>query len=396
MDFLSHNVRDERMRRMHALMDELRLDALIITSSDFFEFATSFKVDVEPWERPVLVVIPRTGEPVAIMNELSTHHFRLLTAQGRVWVTDVQFYVERRVAGSDRRGISDFREMALEIVARLGLTGSRIGFDDIGPFLSGAAEMLPNATLIPCKPGLRALRWVKHAEEVEIMRHACALSDWGQDRYRENIRPGRLVQELDFQMASLMVEEGARRFPGSELEIVECFTLSGPASAAPHGNSARCGARIEKGDVLVNIIVPRLNGLLIENERTWIAGPPSLAQRRYYDAARAANEAGIEAAVAGSAVSGIDEAAQREFERAGFAELSFHRTGHGIGIICHEYPDDMAFNDRPLLTNEVYSVEPGIYVAGVGGFRIDDTVVIGAVPEIMTKSPRNIESFIIL
>ncbi|MFB2553974.1 M24 family metallopeptidase [Ensifer soli] len=73
-----------------------------------------------------------------------------------------------------------------------------------------------------------------------------------------------------------------------------------------------------------------------------------------------------------------------------------HRTGHGMGILCHEFPEDMAYNHRPLLTNEVYSVEPGIYVHGLGGFRQDDTVVIGSVPEILTKSPKDLKSQTIL
>ncbi|WP_204313038.1 hypothetical protein, partial [Stenotrophomonas maltophilia] len=64
----------------------------------------------------------------------------------------------------------------------------------------------------------RRLRWVKHAEEIQLMREIAGLTDWVQDRYRENIRPGRLVQELDMSMAALMAEESARRFPGEALE----------------------------------------------------------------------------------------------------------------------------------------------------------------------------------
>ena len=69
-----------------------------------------------------------------------------------------------------------------------------------------------------------------------------------------------------------------------------------------------------------------------------------------------------------------------------------HRTGHGIGIAGHEFPDDMPFSPRPLMTNEVYSAEPGLYIFGLGGFRHDDTVVIGVEPEVVTHAPKDIAS----
>ena len=196
-------------------------------------------------------------------------------------------------------------------------------------------------------------------------------------------------------MAALFYEEAARRFPGADIALPECFSLSGPASASPHGDGAQCGARIREGDVLVNIIIPRINGLYVENERTWLVGEPSPEQRRYYQLAREANEAASAAAITGNPVSAIDAAALRVFERAGVEHLVCHRTGHGIGILGHEYPEDMAFNSRPLLTNEIYSSEPGIYVYGLGGFRIDDMVVVGETPDILTKSSRDINDYII-
>jgi Xaa-Pro aminopeptidase len=186
------------------------------------------------------------------------------------------------------------------------------------------------------------------------------------------------------------VEEGARRFPGENLEVLRCWTLSGPASASPHGDGASCGARIAAGHGLVNIVVPRLNGLVVENERTWFCGKPNTDQAKYYEVARAANEAALAAAVTGQPVSGIDAAAQQVIERAGCADLIRHRTGHGMGIIGHEYPEDMAFNHRPLLTDEVYSAEPGIYAYGLGGFRLDDSVVVGPVPEVLTQTPKTL------
>jgi Xaa-Pro aminopeptidase len=150
--------------------------------------------------------------------------------------------------------------------------------------------------------------------------------------------------------------------------------------------------RVERGDGIVNIIIVRLNGLVVENERTLFAGPPRTdVQRRAYEAATAANLAAIEKFVEGVPVAEVDAAAQRVIEQAGFDDHIMHRTGHGMGIAGHEFPEDMAFNYRPLQAGEVYSCEPGIYIYGVGGFRQDDTVVVGATaPEVLTKRSKDL------
>jgi Xaa-Pro aminopeptidase len=238
------------------------------------------------------------------------------------------------------------------------------------------------------------LRWVKHEEELAVMREAAALADWTQERYRENIRPGRLVTDLDMSMAALMAQEAARRMPGTDLAIF-CWTISGPVSASPHGASAfgnLAGATIEKGHVLVNSVCPAIDGLVIENERTWFCGKPSQRQIQLFEAARAANEAACEAAVAGKPVWSIDAAAQEVFERAGVAELVCHRTGHGLGLGGHDFPIDMAFNESALLERMVFSMEPGVYEFGLGGFRHDDTVVVGKKPQILTTTAKDLKS----
>lgn len=392
MPVLSDATRQYRHRLMAELMDNARVDALVFTAADFFQWATNFHVDVQTWERPIAVCIPRTGVPFAIMNELSTHHLMMAKERHHLWLDldHVSLYAEHPKVSGRQPLLAEVPELIAARLRDAGLSRSRIGVDAAGGPLGRAAALLPDAKLVPMLADLRSLRWVKHAEEIAIMRAAAGLADWVQERYRENIRPGRLVQELDYSMAALMVTEGAKRFPGENLEVMRCWTLSGPASASPHGDGASCGATIKEGDGLVNIVIPRLNGLVIENERTWFCGKPSPDQARFYEVARAANEAAVGAAITGQPVSGIDAAAQTVIEKAGCGEYIRHRTGHGMGIIGHEYPDDMAFNHRPLLANEVYSAEPGIYVYGLGGFRLDDSVVTGATPDMLTNTPRSL------
>lgn len=379
-----------RHEKMVQLMDDLRVDALVFTTADFFQFATNFHTDVQPWERPIFAVIPRQGEGFLVMNELSTNHMRFSIEAGKVWVTDITFYAEHPMVRNRLPLVTQLPEIVAERFKRAGLHRSRIASDAGSSVLSAAQRLLPDLTVRVATSECRSLRWQKHDEEVMVMSAMAQLSDWIQDRYREAIKPGRLVQELDFAMANLFVQEAAVRFPGEQFEVVRCWTLSGPASASPHGDGASCGARIHEGDVLVNIVIPRLNGLTMENERTWFCGRPDEQKKKLWTTARDATDAAIAAAVTGRPVCAIDAAAQAVIEGAGLADCIRHRTGHAIGIVHHEYPEDMAFCQRPLLDNEVYSAEPGLYVYGVGGFRIDDTVVVGTTPRVLTATPKTL------
>lgn len=390
MPTLTTAVRDVRWQRTRALMDTLRVDAFIFSTGDFFQFATNFHTDVQVWERPIFAVLPRDGSPFLVMNELSTHHVRYSLQSGKLWVDDISFWSEHPRVGNRLPLAPQLPELLAERLRAAGLAQSRIALDAGHAALTAAARLLPELTLRPATAEARSLRWQKHPEEIAIMEAVAATADWIQERYRENIRPGRLVQELDATMSALWFEEAARRFPGEHFEIVRAWTLSGPVSASPHGDAHNCGARIEKGHGLVNILIPKLNGLAIENERTWFCGQPSAEQARLWTVARDATDAAIGAAVTGQPVCGIDAAAQAVIERAGCAELIRHRTGHAIGILHHEYPEDMAFNTRPLLDNEVYSAEPGLYAWGLGGFRIDDTVVVGSTPRVLTHTPKTL------
>src|SRR3569833_1359697 len=350
--------RDHRLGAMRALMDRESVDALAFTTASFVQFATNFQTDVRPWERPIVCVVPRDGRPFIILNELSTHHWNFGDQAKDLWVQDASFYAEHPGRSGRMALVTEWASVVADRFSAAGLERSRIGIE--GSLGQQLAEGFPQASLVDLSLQCRELRFVKHREEIAVMRAAAALADWVQDRYRENVRPGRLVQELDASIVALGTEEAARRFPGEELQL-SCYTLSGPASAAPHGDGRSCGARIERGHVLVNIVEPRLNGLIVENERTWFCGEPSARQRFLFETARHATIAACEAAVTGNPVCSKDRAARAVFEAAGVTDLIRHRTGHGMGLECLDFPHDTGFNTRPLLEGVVYSAEPGIY-----------------------------------
>ncbi|MZR30400.1 M24 family metallopeptidase [Sneathiella litorea] len=392
MSFLSPAVYDYRRAKLDRMMDDNGLAGVVILGADFFQFFSNFHVDVLTWERPIALIIPREGEPVAILNALSTHHIGFARDRGSLWTADVNYYCEFPLGQADRRNAKNFLEQLTDKIGELGLSSGTVGIDTGAGWLTKVQESHPGLHVKTLAPEFRSLRWIKHDEEIQIMQDMGELSDWMQDHYREGIRPGRLVHELDYSIATKTFEEAANRFPGENFEL-RFFTLSGPSSSSPHGDTGQAGARIAKGDGIVNILIPRLNGVTIENERTYFCGQPSDLQKRAFEAARLANQAAIDQLVAGNPVSSVDEEPRRIFTEHGFAENIMHRTGHGMGLIGHEFPEDMAFNNRPLMVNEVYSAEPGIYLPGVGGFRFDDSVVISENgPRVLTNAPKDLNS----
>ncbi|KAF1044489.1 M24 family metallopeptidase [Xylophilus sp.] len=389
MAFLTQKTRIARYAALQALQREQGLDALALLGEDFIEFYSNFHVDVRAWERPIIAVLPASGAPFAVFNELSTTHLQIARERASLWIEDVELYAEHPRIDGRLPLLPQWAEYVADRLRRAGLARARIGVDVAGGWVAKLGALLPEARFVPVTRELRALRWVKTSEELDILRRAASLADWIQERYRERLRPGVLTQVLDFELAAEGAAEAARRFPGEDLGLFT-WTLSGARSASPHGDGASLGAKINPGDTIINIVIPRLNGLVVENERTWFAGQPSAEQARFFEVARAANGAAVAAAVVGRPVSGIDAAAQRVIEAAGLGAYVHHRTGHGIGLAGHEFPDDMAFNHRPLLAGEVYSAEPGLYAYGLGGFRIDDTVVVGEQPEVLTQTPRTL------
>lgn len=388
--------RMHRTRMMQEIMNRECLDALLFSSPEYFKYSTNFDMDVSGNERPALCVVPRNGDPFLILHELSEPHWNIALETGRLWAREATFYSEHPRVRERLPLSSQWYELVAERLKDKSLQRAHIGTD--GHLFPRLQNLLPQLRFEDASEACQRIRWVKHEEEIAVMREAASLADWTQERYRENIRPGRLAAELDMCMAALMAQEAARRMPGTNM-VIYCWTLAGPVSASPHGVCAfgnLAGATIEIGDVLVNAVYPAIDGLFVENERTWFCGPPSQRQIHLFEAARAANEAACAAAVAGKPIWTIDAAAQDVFEKAGLANLIRHRTGHGLGLAGHDYPLDMPFNCAPLLPGMVFSVEPGIYQNGLGGFRHDDTVVVGSTPEVITTTPKDLKSQTIL
>ncbi len=394
MPFVPQEVFADRANRIREYLGENGLEALVVTTPENFYMVSGFHLDVAPWERPVAAVVPLDGDPFLVMNELSTNHLRMAEERGTLFIRDRVIYVEHPRVCNRTYTRDQWAQLLATKLGEGGIDHGKLGVEGSGP--TGLKAVEPRFDFVDVSRYLVEMRQVKYPAELEIMRRCAELTDYGQDKFMELLQPGDIVTAFDLQIARLIAEEGARRYPEDRLEV-RLFSLSGPASAAPHGTGANCGQRFEKGDGVVNIIICRLNELVVENERTLFVGrPKSDLQRRAFEVATEACEAAAQQMVAGNAVSSADAAAQWVIEKAGLGDNIMHRTGHGMGIAGHEFPEDMPFLHRPFMEREVYSSEPGVYLYGVGGFRHDDTVVVGAkAPEVLTKRSKRLDDQIV-
>lgn len=144
MPILTEKTRAYRHDLMQKLMQRQRVDALIFTSADFFQWATNFHVDVQTWERPIAVCVPLSGEPFAIMNELSTHHVMMARERGHLWLDDISFYSEHPRVVERQPLLAEVPEL---IAARLRAAGSVFLGDwspeSAGDYASGTNHVLP-------------------------------------------------------------------------------------------------------------------------------------------------------------------------------------------------------------------------------------------------------------
>jgi Xaa-Pro aminopeptidase len=350
--FVPHHVFADRTKRIKEYLTEEGLEALIITGPENVYMVSGFHVDVRVWERPVAAVIPLNGDPFLIMHSLSTNHLLMAEERDSLYIRDYELYFEHprsypRTYTRDQWGVL----LANKLKDR-GIKRGRIAVEGSGP-VESIKETLPEVELVDGTRQLISMRQVKYPEEIEILRLCAEVTDWGQDRYMELVQPGMVVTAFDFEISKLLMEEAARRFPHDRFEA-RLRSASGRAASAPHGTGADVGNQFLPNEAVVNIIVCRLNGLTIENERTLFVGEPkSEFHVKAYEAATQACEAAANEMVAGNTVANADAAAQMVLESAGFGQNILHRTGHGVGIDGHEYPEDMSTNYRAFMENEV-------------------------------------------
>jgi Xaa-Pro dipeptidase len=335
--------------RLRELLEAARLDCAVVGPTTNMRYLLGYAPHADERLCVLLVDARRAQLVVPEINaeELGSHtNLEMLT-----WADD--------------RGPTEALQRSLlhgQKIRRLGVDGAMRS-----DFLVALLPTVHTEELVALDPVMAPLRMVKTEEEIEALAAAAAQADRAMQAAFAACRPG--VSEADIAWAA---EESFRK---DGAEAVE-FTLvaAGANAALPHHHSG--GKVLERGEGVILDIGASLNGYKSDITRVVHLGDPDPEFLEVYNTVRAANEAGIAAVRPGVAPRNVDAAAREVIAAAGYGRWFIHRTGHGIGLDIHEPPWIMEGQTDPLTSGMVFSVEPGIYLPGRLGVRLEDIVAV--------------------
>jgi Xaa-Pro aminopeptidase len=245
-------------------------------------------------------------------------------------------------------------------------------------------ERLHTREMLDVAPEIRRLRRTKSPVELEKLAHAAAITDAATDEILGGLHGGQTELEVANALgASIGAAGGTLAF--------ETIVLSGPSSALPHGHAS--GQHLRQGDLVLLDFGAAYGGYCADTTRVAVVGAPTARQREIHSLVLAAHDAAIDVVRAGATTGDVDSAARRVIEAAGLGDRFFHRTGHGLGLEAHEDPSLDPGSKTVLEVGMVFTVEPGIYIPGWGGMRIEDDVVVeGDGCRLLTNADRTLRT----
>jgi len=328
-------------------MDELGIDALLLSLGADLPYLTGY--EAVPLERLTMLIVTVGGEATLVVPRLEAPR---VTEQPDAFTvvawdeTDDPVALVARLAGAPATaavGDQTWARFVLDLQAALPGTRFRKASEVTGP-----------------------LRIVKDAAEIAALRAAAHAVDEIAGVMRERPFAGRREAEVHRELVERMLELGHER---ANFAIV----ASGPNGASPHHEPA--GRVIGAGDVVLCDFGGTMHGYCSDITRMFFVGEPSPEVRDAYAVLVDAQEQAVRAATVGTPCEAVDATARSVIAEAGLGETFIHRTGHGIGAEAHEEPYLVAGNDLPLAPGHAFSVEPGIYLPGRFGLRLEDIVV---------------------
>ncbi len=340
----------DRLARITRAALEAGLDAILVAPSPDLFYLTGYAP--MPMERLTLLVVRPEDDPVLIVPMLE-RPLALTSPIGAsmqiIGWTDMQ----------------DPGAMAAAMLPGQGAFG--VGDSMWASHLLELQAALPGVSFSSASSVLSELRATKDTAELAALSRAARAAD---ETFRQICRTrfeGRREEQIAADIADMLIENGHDR---------AAFTIvaSGPNSASPHHEP---GPRtIRAKDVVVMDFGGQLGGYYSDTTRTVVVGAAPEGFGEVYALVEAAQEAGCRAAAPGVPAQDVDRAARNIIEPGGYGEAFFHRTGHGIGLEVHEPPYIVEGNEEPLRVGTTFSIEPGIYLEGRFGVRIEDIVLV--------------------
>lgn len=355
--------------RLATLLRARGLTAALLSDPATVTWLTGYAPPIEagpsPFEGSAVLAWWREGELHLIVSDME------IAAAEAAAPTAVHTYpsytIEAPLAGAANQ-VQALREVLKELGSRKGKVG--VEFDRLAaPLAEALRAEWPTAELVPLDGEFDRLRAVKAADEIAKIRAALGLCDAAQRFMGQALRPGMTELELWAATRSQVEDLAGGRLPilADLVAGVRTADIGGPPSSYA----------LKPGDALILDFVPRLNGYWGDNAATFFAGEPPAELAKAYQVVRRALQQAVEAARPGIAASALDAQVREAVRAEGFGPYP-HHTGHGMGASYHEEPRIVPYNDLHLEPGMIVAIEPGIYLPGVGGVRLEDVVLITA------------------
>jgi Xaa-Pro dipeptidase len=367
-----HRMTDARMYRLQAAMEEESADLIALIPGPNLSYLSGLSFHL--MERPVVALIPRVGLPALVLPDLEAAK---LTASRIPFIPFPYGEDETSRSGAFLAMAKRMNVGALKVAVeyrRMRVLELRL--------LEKAA---PQMTTGEADPLLARVRMIKELAEAQAMREAAHIAE----RAFEQTLPAICAGVSELEIAAELTLQTLRSGSDSELPFAP-IVASGPNAALPHALPGE--RRLQAGDLVVIDWGAAHQGYFSDLTRTLAVGEPSDELRLVYETVRRANQAGREASRPGATAGEVDAAARTVIVAAGYGERFIHRTGHGLGLEAHEEPFISEGSDVRLEPGMTFTIEPGIYLAGVGGVRIEDDVLVTAEgAESLTAYPRELK-----
>lgn len=349
------SVHSDRLERLQQTIADSAFDAVVLNPSPSLVYVADLHFHLS--ERPVILCIPASGTPSIVLPELEA------AKAGRApFGIDAFTYSES----------PDSWQRAFDAALDRLPDGATVGLE---PGSHRVLELryieaaLPGSSFDSAAGLMADLRMIKDPAELDAMQEAVGMAERALRDTLQSVKPGVTERRIN----SLLVQNLLRHGSDGELPF-QPIVAFGANSADPHAVSSDYEAR--EGDLILIDWGAGNRGYFSDLTRTFALGEIGDELAAIYETVRAANEAGREAAGPGVRAGDIDRAAREVIRKAGYGEYFVHRTGHGLGLEVHEDPYIRADNDQLMRPGMTFTVEPGIYLAGRGGVRIEDDVVI--------------------
>jgi Xaa-Pro aminopeptidase len=293
----------------------------------------------------------------------------LLTGHEQILLCDSR-YTLQATSEAGHFAVAEFKVKLEGIASSISGKGlRRVAFDaeQISvAFFNSLTKALPDVEFIPLNDQLDNIRSVKSPEEIDAVAYAAELASSAFNELVPFIRPGVSEKELALKLEILMKEKGA------DEKAFDFIVASGPRGALPHGRPT--DRLLNSGELVTIDFGARCNGYHSDETVTLAVGKPEIRLQEIYEVVRKAHDLAISAVKPGVECRDLDAVARGHIESCGFGKLFGHGLGHGVGLEIHEMPTISSRSSQIVAEGMIFTIEPGIYIPGLGGVRIEDLV----------------------